>query len=248
MPKREYSGSPIDQAWKNQTVAEAQEKVKEKITMNQTDGETVAGSTDDDKGSESTTALPSYVNPEDLTSTEKDIIKSSILHPGYKGKEIADDVGCDAGYVSRTLGKELRYETLARMNGQPILKGDELEHISEETISQIVEERTKAAVEEVRDQAHESLMQSVEEYDQLMEDTVQGAKQDLTTSKEEAQADIKAQAEEAQIKVEDFNLRSAERIHSAIVSLESLLPMVRPEIAASLERIVEDLKEVDLNE
>jgi len=73
-------------------------------TVGDHDGETVTV-TGTETGETATQWLPSHIDAEDLTDSEKSIITTAVQHPGWDQPQIADGAGTTPSAVSRTLGR-----------------------------------------------------------------------------------------------------------------------------------------------
>jgi len=88
MAKREYKGPAIDL-----TDLPGESHIGEK------DGETVAGTTDDDLNDEETEAWPSALDKENFSPTETEVVKTLCLHPKASYNAVAESVGCSHALV-----------------------------------------------------------------------------------------------------------------------------------------------------
>lgn len=118
-------GSPqINAGWRNQTVAEQQQKLQEAgriMSVKDTrSGKTVSGTTADDKHDEHTVVLPGYIDADDLSAKQEKILKYRILYPNKTQEAIAEMAGTKEGYVSKVVGRNLRDETRERIHKKQI--------------------------------------------------------------------------------------------------------------------------------
>lgn len=92
MAKREYSGPAID-------------ATEQYVTERNTDGETVAGTSEDDNHDENTEAWPSALDRDDFTATEADAIERLCIHPDSSYSAVAEAVGCSDAMVYKARQK-----------------------------------------------------------------------------------------------------------------------------------------------
>lgn len=97
MVENKYDGPSLDHTWNSGPWADP-------------DGETVSGTSDDDMGEINTTTLPDGVDPDDLTDTQREIIREWANRGGTL-QDIADSVGTTRSYVRPTLKKHTTYVT-----------------------------------------------------------------------------------------------------------------------------------------
>lgn len=73
----------------------------------QREGETVWASAKDDPGRETTSLLPSSVNPSELTPTQHSILEAAVIRPTSSKIEVAAAADASPSYVADVVGRWL---------------------------------------------------------------------------------------------------------------------------------------------
>ena len=115
------------------------------------DGETIRGTTEDDLGDEETDWYPNHVNPDELTKSQRAVIRQLYTNPRASQGAVADKAGVSKATVRNTIQKynlDVDWAARAEARGEP----GQAEHIraASDDSSQNQENAGKLDVDEVR--------------------------------------------------------------------------------------------------